>query len=86
MPTITSKTDTLLPINRIEILISRDRDTKVFVEIVKNVRAIGLKTITVAERPGDNDARFLLVQGGGAKSLTQLGQSPHLHFGGDRMQ
>jgi ParB family chromosome partitioning protein len=43
MLTGTPETVTLVPINRIEILNSRDRNMKVFEEIVDNIRAIGLK-------------------------------------------
>jgi len=41
---------TMVPIERILVLNSRERDMKVFDEIVDNIRAIGLKKpITVAE-------------------------------------
>ena len=44
---------TLVPIDRIEVLNSRDRNMKVFEEIVENIRSIGLKKpITVTEREG----------------------------------
>ena len=47
------ETVTLVPIERIEILNSRDRNMKIFEEIVENIRAIGLKKpITVTERSG----------------------------------
>lgn len=54
---------TLVPINRIEILNYRDRNMKVFEELVENIRAIGLKNpIAVAERPGDvGYPRYVLV-------------------------
>jgi hypothetical protein len=56
---------TLVPINPIEILNSRDRNMKVFEENVDNIRAIGLKKpITVSERPNDyGDPRYVLVCG-----------------------
>jgi ParB family chromosome partitioning protein len=67
MLTGTPETVMLVPINRIEILNSRDRNMKVFEEIVDNIRTIGLKKpITVAERPGDDgDPRYVLVCGEG---------------------
>jgi ParB family chromosome partitioning protein len=41
----------MVPIERIEVLNSRDRNMKVFEEIVENIRSIGLKKpITVTER------------------------------------
>ena len=43
----------LIPIDRIEVLNSRDRNTKVFEEIVGNIKSIGLKKpITVTQREG----------------------------------
>jgi ParB family chromosome partitioning protein len=42
----------LIPIDRIEVLNSRDRNTRIFEEIVGNIKAIGLKKpITVTQRP-----------------------------------
>ena len=53
MMTDTPESVTLVPIDRIEVLNSRDRNMKVFEEIVDNIRSIGLKKpITVTERPG----------------------------------
>jgi hypothetical protein len=40
----TPETVSFVPINRIEILNFRDRNMKVFEEIVDNIRAIGLKS------------------------------------------
>jgi len=49
----TPESVTLVPIARIEVLNSRDRNMKVFEEIVENIRAIGLKKpITVTGREG----------------------------------
>lgn len=49
MMTDTPESVTLVPIDRIEVLNSRDRNMKVFEEIVENIRTIGLKKpITVA--------------------------------------
>ena len=74
MMTGTPDTVTLVPINRIEILNSRDRNMKVFEEIVDNIRAIGLKKpITVAERPGDDgDPRYVLVCGEGRLNAFRI--------------
>jgi len=43
MMTGTPEIVTLVPISRIEVLNSRDRNMKVFEEIVDNIRSIGLK-------------------------------------------
>ena len=58
---------TLVPIDRIEVLNSRERNEKVFKEIVENIRAIGLKKpITVTKRTAeDGKDSFLLVCGEG---------------------
>ena len=73
-------TVTLVPINRIEILNSRDRNMKVFEEIVDNIRAIGLKKpITVAERPGDDgDPRYVLVCGEGRLNAFRILGETHI--------
>ena len=43
MNTDTPERVTLIPIERIEVLNSRDRNAKVFEEIVENIQDIGLK-------------------------------------------
>jgi len=55
----------VVPIDRIEVLNSRDRKMKIFEEIVENIRCIGLKKpITVTEREGaDGSPAFLLEKG-----------------------
>ena len=54
MLTGTPETVTLIPIARVEILNSRERNMKIFEEIVENIKSIGLKKpITVTERPGE---------------------------------
>ena len=59
MMTGTPESVTFVPISRIEILNSRDRNMKVFEEIVDNIRSIGLKKpITVTERPGEDGPFF----------------------------
>jgi ParB family chromosome partitioning protein len=80
MMTGTPDTVTLVPINRIEILNSRDRNMKVFEEIVDNIRAIGLKKpITVAERPGDDgDPRYVLVCGEGRLNAFRILGESHI--------
>jgi ParB family chromosome partitioning protein len=80
MLTGTPETVTLVPINRIEILNSRDRNMKVFEEIVDNIRAIGLKKpITVAERPGDDGApRYVLVCGEGRLNAFRILGETHI--------
>jgi ParB family chromosome partitioning protein len=50
MNTDTPERVTLIPIERIEVLNSRDRNAKVFEEIVENIQDIGLKkpiTVTI---------------------------------------
>ena len=63
MNTDTPERVTLIPIERIEVLNSRDRNAKVFEEIVENIQDIGLKKpITVTEREGlDSEPKYLLV-------------------------
>jgi ParB family chromosome partitioning protein len=80
MMTGTPDAVTLVPINRIEILNSRDRNMKVFEEIVDNIRAIGLKKpITVAERPGDDgDPRYVLVCGEGRLNAFRILGETHI--------
>lgn len=80
MMTGTPDTVTLVPINRIEILNSRDRNMKVFEEIVDNIRAICLKKpITVAERPGDDgDPRYVLVCGEGRLNAFRILGETHI--------
>jgi ParB family transcriptional regulator, chromosome partitioning protein len=67
MMTDTPENVTLVPIARIEVLNSRDRNMKVFEEIVESIQLIGLKKpITVAERPGeDGQPKYVLVCGEG---------------------
>ncbi|WP_295400677.1 ParB N-terminal domain-containing protein [uncultured Thiocystis sp.] len=64
----------LIPINRIEVLNSRERNTKVFEEIVGNIKAIGLKKpITVTQREGaDGEPKYILVCGEGRLNAFRL--------------
>ena len=80
MMTGTPDTVTLVPIDRIEVLNSRDRNMKVFEEIVDNIRAIGLKKpITVAERPGeDGEPSYVLVCGEGRLNAFRILGETHI--------
>jgi len=74
----TPETVTLVPVNRIEVLNSRERNSKIFNDIVENIRAIGLKKpITVTQRPTDDgEPSYLLVCGEGRLNAFRiLGQS-----------
>lgn len=67
----------MIPIGSIEVLNTRERNQRVFTEIVGNIRDIGLKKpITVTPRPGkDGGEHYLLICGEGRlkayKSLKQ---------------
>ena len=76
----TPESVTLVPIDRIEVLNSRDRNMKVFEEIVENIRSIGLKKpITVTEREGaDGEVAFLLVCGEGRLNAFRLLGETHI--------
>ena len=80
MMTDTPESVTLVPIDRIEILNSRDRNMKVFEEIVENIRTIGLKKpITVTEREGaDGTTAYLLVCGEGRLNAFRLLGESHI--------
>jgi ParB family chromosome partitioning protein len=70
----------LVPINRIEVLNSRERNTKVFEEIVGNIKAIGLKKpITVTQREGaDGEPKYILVCGEGRLNAFRLLGETHI--------
>lgn len=70
----------LIPIDRIEVLNSRDRNTKIFEEIVGNIKTIGLKKpITVTRRNGDDgEPRYLLVCGEGRLNAFKLLGETHI--------
>lgn len=74
MMTDTPESVTLVPIDRIEVLYPRDRNMKVFEEIVDNIRSIGLKKpVTVTEREGfDGAPAYLLVWGEGRLNAFRL--------------
>jgi len=69
-----------VPISRIEVLYSRDRNMKVFEEIVDNIRSIGLKKpITVTERPGpDGQVSYHLVCGEGRLNAFRILGETHI--------
>ena len=80
MMTGTPESVTFVPISRIEILNSPDRNMKVFEEIVDNIRSIGLKKpITVTERPGeDGQVKYLLVCGEGRLNAFRILGESHI--------
>ena len=70
----------VIPIDRIEVLNSRDRNTKIFEEIVGNIKSIGLKKpITVTQREGaDGAPKYLLVCGEGRLNAFKLLGETHI--------
>ena len=70
----------LIPIDRIEVLNSRERNTKVFEEIVGNIKAIGLKKpIIVTQRDGpDGESKYVLVCGEGRLNAFRLLGETHI--------
>lgn len=71
---------TLVPINRIEVLNSRERNNKIFNDIVENILAIGLKKpITVTQRPTeDGEPSYLLVCGEGRLNAFRILGQTHI--------
>jgi ParB family chromosome partitioning protein len=68
----------MIPIDRVEVLNPRERNNRVFDEIVVNIKAIGLKKpITVTPRLAeDGSPRYLLVCGEGRlKAFRSLGET-----------
>ena len=80
MMTGTPESVTFVPISRIEVLNSRDRNMKVFEEIVDNIRNIGLKKpITVTERQGpDGKPSYHLVCGEGRLNAFRVLGETHI--------
>ena len=80
MNTDTPERVTLIPIDRIEVLNSRDRNAKVFEEIVENIQDIGLKKpITVTEGEGlDSEPKYLLVCGEGRLNAFRILGETHI--------
>ena len=67
----------MIPVDRIEVLNARERNTRVYDTIVGNIQTIGLKKpITVTARPGPDGAeRYILVCGEGRlKAFQSLGE------------
>jgi ParB family transcriptional regulator, chromosome partitioning protein len=68
----------MIPIDRIEVLNPRERNNRVFEEIVANIKTIGLKkpiTVTAREK-ADGSERYLLVCGEGrVKAFQALGET-----------
>ena len=67
----------MVPVGMIDVLNTRERNRKVFQEIVSNIKSIGIKkpiTVTPRTRP-DGSTRFLLVCGEGRlNALKELGE------------
>jgi len=80
MMTDTPENVTLVPIARIEVLNSRDRNMKVFEEIVESIQLLGLKKpITVAERAGeDGQLKYMLVCGEGRLNAFRILGETHI--------
>lgn len=70
----------MISIDEIEILNSRDRNLKVFEEIVENIKSVGLKKpITVSEREGlDGKTPYLLVCGEGRLNAFRVLGETHI--------
>jgi len=67
----------MIPLERIDVLNPRDRNNRVFEQIVTNIQSLGLKKpIVVTPRPGGDGVRYLLICGEGRfKAFRSLGQS-----------
>lgn len=66
----------IIQINQIEILNPRDRNEKVFSEIVESIRTVGLKKpITVTQLSGRNLPYQLICGEGRIKAFKQLGET-----------
>ncbi len=68
----------MIPVEKVDVLNPRERNGKVFDEIVENIKTIGLKkpiTVTPRTRP-DGEERYLLVCGEGRlKAFKSLGEA-----------
>jgi ParB family chromosome partitioning protein len=68
----------MIPIDQIDILNSRERNNKIFEEVVENINRVGMKKpISVTPRKGpDGSERFLLICGEGRlKAFKTLGDT-----------
>lgn len=65
----------MIPLDQIEVLNPRERNSRVFEQIVGNIQSIGLKKpIVVTPRPGSNGDHYLLICGEGRfKAFKTLG-------------
>lgn len=66
----------MIPLDRIEVLNPRERNNRVFEQIIGNIQSIGLKKpIIVTPRPGSNGEHYLLICGEGRfKAFRSIGQ------------
>lgn len=66
----------MIPLERIDVLNPRDRNNRMFEQIVTNIQSIGLKKpIVVTPRRGSDGERYLLICGEGRfKAFKSLGQ------------
>jgi ParB family chromosome partitioning protein len=66
----------MIPLERIDVLNPRDRNNRMFEQIVSNIQNIGLKKpIVVTPRQGSDGERYLLICGEGRfKAFRSLGQ------------
>lgn len=67
----------MIPLERIDVLNPRERNNRMFEQIVTNIRSLGLKKpIVVTPRPGKDGERYLLICGEGRfKAFRSLGHS-----------
>ena len=67
----------MIPVDRIDVLNPRERNARVFAEIVGNIKVLGLKKpITVTPRNHEDGERFLLVCGEGRlTAFRNLGEA-----------
>lgn len=65
----------MIPLDRIEVLNPRERNSRMFEQIVGNIQSIGLKKpIIVTPRPGSEGEHYLLICGEGRfKAFKTLG-------------
>lgn len=65
----------MIPLDRIEVLNPRERNSRMFEQIVSNIQSIGLKKpIIVTPRPGGDGEHYLLICGEGRfKAFKTLG-------------
>ena len=66
----------MIPMEKIDVLNPRERNNRVFEQIVTNIQHLGLKKpIAVTPRPGSDGERYLLICGEGRfKAFRSLGQ------------